>query len=1114
MEETVSDVGQRNSFKPAELHSVSQTQTMPTNPESFPAAFHPYRYSALSVHPTDTVPDGHAKTRDSWLSDRARRSSVPASPAKRTKGKEPAIHHADESFAYDADTLVSKRYNPPSSFTTRDSNRDSLPHHPRKVRNSLFVAADAFTAKFGKKQHNQSPVPRPAPPQVLPDVIEISALRRDEELERERLRDAAAQSLGLGPELLHDSPPKDSFSDDESEMNNHEGLPMLPHSVNGDPITPTEPTHSSGFSSNGHRPTSMTHPYPGSLTQLGAASAATVAPVPAFPSTVSALEGNIQLRLTLPKFYPPSSLLSFALAKQWKTRHMIFSTPSPSSRNTGSGISYLHLFKSSSPDEKELERLAINDDSVIYISEEDVGGRGNVVKIGGVESGSVKKEINLEENGRTMWFVQIKDATEAQKWITSIKGAVLAQRTIRAGLAHNHAAGGSGPKGDMDVMLSMHLQGMVSPTNKRQSVESDATRSQTPDKPMNFPAVGHAPSSSHSSRTLSLASKGSGVSVLKGMFSHGRPRSRASSVRTTSIDTAHGSAEDSFTSVGNNLLSMLRPNTVGDASMSPTRPGTFPGPGPSHFRDFSEASRPTVLSDLKIVSNTEFSPSPVEPEHHTEVSSLPAGSVSLQPPPRKKFFPPSASDAPQSLSPLYSQSNGNQSVAGSFGVQSLLSVDSPRAGSHLTVTNYRERSSSIQSISTSGTGESDGNSKSRRWSRQSSTLPKRLTPPSGPVPPPPAGPHSRSSSIPASDESSPNTSPGPQLTMALSPNFWKRASASSAQSGETASTSNSRSPISPPGSTKRRSMPPPRPAPNFAPPPAPMQNGEVSSPASPTEHPPPHKSLRSTVAQRALRLSLSAPKPPPDSSLPPRPDEQDQLPYAHDRRDSSTPHHPLYSIPASPVPEGAVPSFIASSSNDNGGRPSSVGSGSASASSTRSISIKQRLRNLSAPASPPSHTLPPEPANASPASPTTKSFTKAPTPTPPPPTSVPPTPGPYDPEPQSPSPSIGERITNMQNDPNFLQMLTPTIPSATPPPAVPPRSPNRPSLLPERLSSSPEITSLSPPPRRGSRQISVIEKPADKGQPAPVDASDVGGESKLTGLSKGGSVVSLGFVSV
>lgn len=97
--------------------------------------------------------------------------------------------------------------------------------------------------------------------------------------------------------------------------------------------------------------------------------------------------------------------------------------------------SYLHLFKSSAADEKEMERLEITEDSVVFVAEEqEIGGRRNVVKVGGVDVVKKVRDFgssnNTEENGRTMWFLQISDADEAQKWITVIKNAIFEQRCV------------------------------------------------------------------------------------------------------------------------------------------------------------------------------------------------------------------------------------------------------------------------------------------------------------------------------------------------------------------------------------------------------------------------------------------------------------------------------------------------------------------------------------------------------------------------------------------------------------------------------------------------------------------------------------------------------------
>lgn len=213
--------------------------------------------------------------------------------------------------------------------------------------------------------------------------------------------------------------------------------------------------------------------------------------IPPFPSTHSSLKPYIHRSGTFPRYYPAPSLLMFTLSKQWKSRFLVLTCPLPvasgSSPTVGSpwswkssdstattpSPSYLHLFKSSGSEEREIERLEINEDSVVYVADAEVGGRGGVIKVGGVQK---KKPQNLattrsmnagtdinptsrtssssmgstEEDsrdhshsytvtnstdvlpspaeGRAMWIIQILDSGDAQEWIGAIKGAVLSQR--------------------------------------------------------------------------------------------------------------------------------------------------------------------------------------------------------------------------------------------------------------------------------------------------------------------------------------------------------------------------------------------------------------------------------------------------------------------------------------------------------------------------------------------------------------------------------------------------------------------------------------------------------------------------------------------------------------
>jgi len=328
---------------------------------------------------------------------------------------------------------------------------------PKRSRTSfLATAQDAFTLKkFGRKK---KPLVTPTS-SLLPDVIEITATEakrnsmiaasQEEEEERERLRDAAAQSIGLDPDLMMSSPVANldfGFGDDYDE-----------YSYDHDAEADNPPFVSHGLSREGsHTSNSMwTNDPPSSLGHRGRAgsasavvkSSSTSAPaltptIPVYPTTVAGLANFTQLSRVLPKYYPGNQLLKFARTRQWKTRFIVMSSPvqpngtlssSHSSRptpTTAPTVSYLHLFKSNNPSEREFERLEINEDSVVFVNEnnEEISGRRNVLRVGGVDCGAMKKDLNVEEGGRTMWLLQVSDQQELQRWISVIKNSVLGQR--------------------------------------------------------------------------------------------------------------------------------------------------------------------------------------------------------------------------------------------------------------------------------------------------------------------------------------------------------------------------------------------------------------------------------------------------------------------------------------------------------------------------------------------------------------------------------------------------------------------------------------------------------------------------------------------------------------
>ncbi|KAL0581036.1 hypothetical protein V5O48_001030 [Marasmius crinis-equi] len=614
----------------------------------------------------------------------------------------------------------------PNSSEKRHASRASL----------LVMASDALNFKFGRRRTSirQPVVPTRPMPIILPEVIEISAAHivKDEEVEeRERLREEAAQSLGLalspGEGVEHGSI-LDSLQDEVGNADDQETLddsvsvastrtpnhlyshsaihpPLSPlPSTTSIPISPSSPRSHLGHGRNrsGSMPAAL--PSPG-LHHTRSSSLPGTSLIPPFPSTPASLKKVIQLSSTLPKYYPSSSLRIFALSKQWKTRFVVLTTPPTSPIPTlparsNPSPSYLHLFKSAASEDREFERLEINEDSVVFVSEEDVGGRKHVIKVGGVDVGALRKDLNHEESGRTMWFLQINDSAEAQKWITNIKSAILNQRcehsyisampvltlgifnrAVRAGLGQHSNSSGVGvvePRGDMDVMLSIRAQGMVgTPVSSPSSERPGSAGSQKPYAP-SVSSVRSQPNGN----SLGHSNGAGAVSAIKGLFTGGgnRPRSssRATSLssdpdqedgRRESVVSSTGSSSN-YSKGGNTLMSLLRsntiesaqaPNSTGHASSlsapvpipSPTSPHLF-----SHMTDgdhSSEQQRNYRLSHLerKIIEKpgvfddeTEDTATPVfrqKPfEMQDEVSASTRAiktmsAISLQPPPRKRW---------------------------------------------------------------------------------------------------------------------------------------------------------------------------------------------------------------------------------------------------------------------------------------------------------------------------------------------------------------------------------------------------------------------------------------------------------------------------------------------
>lgn len=445
---------------------------------------------------------------------------------------DPFASHVNDTKTQDSHHSVA-----PSSFSSPSSSKD-LPGSNRRNRGSLlFAASDALglgkvgasiTKRMSKRvsidqstlptyTHSQASPPQqwkglpwktkgkakghwalrpPSSAHIISDVIEISAAKagsisaRDEEdenerRERDRLREVAAESIGISPLLREDSTTRlttlsgnDSFNVDDDSLDEDAGskdvhggsierlqyLDRSRLSVNGTSsfsgLTNTnqaqhlqarESRHARSSSLSGiitpSTPLSSNWPIPSSTTghsrtPKGSVSGSLLqSELPPFPCLLSMLESLTSKSSSVLKFYPSSPLLFLGVSRQWRTRFIVLTMPSHPksplrsnfqslSSERQSSVCHLHVFKSPAPDEREIERLEVNENSVVFIAEEEIAGKRQVVKVGGIDVGGKRKDVNTEENGQIMWFLSISDFKEAQSWIAILKDAVFDQRLV------------------------------------------------------------------------------------------------------------------------------------------------------------------------------------------------------------------------------------------------------------------------------------------------------------------------------------------------------------------------------------------------------------------------------------------------------------------------------------------------------------------------------------------------------------------------------------------------------------------------------------------------------------------------------------------------------------
>lgn len=316
-----------------------------------------------------------------------------------------------------------------------------------------------------------------------------------EDEERQRLRDAAAQSLGL-----------DLNAFNEGNTNPDDSVHYAPssQSLSMKPTSTTIYNHNYESSPASRHSSSLTSSAVNSI--IYKPKSPSNKPPP-FPCSYSDLAPFIQISSSYQKFAAPTDthttnngLAFISLTKRsksvkphWKLCYVVLTVPravsspgylftSQSSQSSQSNNfqpltnpihlharnspppplspflpnhSYLHLFKSEHPtrDEIEVDRLEINEDTVVYIADIELAGKRGLIKITGRHVGA-NAVANDEESSRTLWIFKYPDPRETtnavtnhrvvypdesevqQRWVKEIKSSVLSQRAERAGFLH------------------------------------------------------------------------------------------------------------------------------------------------------------------------------------------------------------------------------------------------------------------------------------------------------------------------------------------------------------------------------------------------------------------------------------------------------------------------------------------------------------------------------------------------------------------------------------------------------------------------------------------------------------------------------------------------------
>ena len=204
-------------------------------------------------------------------------------------------------------------------------------------------------------------------------------------------------------------------------------------------------------------------------------------------------------------------------------------------------------------------------------------------------------------------------------------------RTLAAGLGIPQTPIGTEPRGDLDVILKMRIQGLQAQSKMPAATPSYEAR---PSKSVTDPSYASSVSSQSVHSQATIPKPSTPVSALKGLFTS-RPRSGSRATATSSDQQDRDHAEDSFTSMGSNLLGMLRSTTPSDGQPSGSLQQRASLPYPTHSPSSERSS--TSEWQAEQWSHPSSRPSSATSDKSRANRALSLGSYSLQPPPRRRW---------------------------------------------------------------------------------------------------------------------------------------------------------------------------------------------------------------------------------------------------------------------------------------------------------------------------------------------------------------------------------------------------------------------------------------------------------------------------------------------